>query len=117
LAETTLGEFPADCIMPAPRESFRITVTFIHPIGVYTTSMTVQPFVVASWLTPPASAKRPDPLELPSNDEAAVDKLAEHFNHESFSLPVREGEEKKEVLSEREMMFLVSTTASASIGS
>lgn len=69
--------------------------------------MTVQPFDVASWLTPPLTAKRPDALRPPNNDEAVVDKLAEHFSHEAISLPVREGDETKAPLSEREMMFLV----------
>lgn len=70
--------------------------------------MTIQVPDIESLLTPGRDVKRPTPIAPPGGDEEALKKLEEHFNVEGYTLSISEGSEKKEALSEREKMFLVS---------
>ena len=62
----------------------------------------------ASLLTPPPGAPRAKPPAPWNGDEADITRLADHFNAPGFQVKVKDGDEAKAALAEREMMFLVS---------
>jgi hypothetical protein len=63
-----------------------------------------------SWIAPP-------PLVLPEEEQAKLDELVAYFGKEGYQVEVSEGAVEKKLLTEREMMFLVSFLAGVRVSS